>query len=162
MLPIMCIQPACMNIAVRMVTQRWPATIVAGISDQRITNAPPPASSIRKASPFTRTIAAVTAGNLRGRRDASASGIIPPTLLSSVLFEARPLAHWPLPLGWPERGREAASLGRAPPTAAQCDVECNRVLQPLRLRLHIGQGCLVVLLVGNQELKIRRDPRLTI
>ena len=33
MLPMMCIQPACMNIAVRMVIQWWPATISAGISD---------------------------------------------------------------------------------------------------------------------------------
>ena len=57
MLPIMCIQPACMNIAVRMVIQWWPATILAGISDHFITNASPPISSITKTIAFTTMIA---------------------------------------------------------------------------------------------------------
>src|SRR5208283_4249702 len=84
MLPMMCIQPPCMNIAVKMVIQWWPATMLAGISDHLNTNASPPISSITKTITFTTMIPVVTTGKLLGRRDASDNGIMPPTLSSSV------------------------------------------------------------------------------
>src|SRR5215472_11889668 len=67
MLPTMCDQPACMNIAVRIVIQCRPAAMSAGMTDQRSTKASPPSSSRTKTSAFTPTMAAVTAGQLVGR-----------------------------------------------------------------------------------------------
>ena len=80
MLPMMWDQLPCMNIAVRIVIQRWPATICAGIADHCITNASPRISSSTKTMTLTPMIAAVTTGTRTGRRDASPSGIKPPTL----------------------------------------------------------------------------------
>jgi len=75
MLPAMCDQPPCMNIAVRIVIRWWPEVISAGITDHCFTNASPPASSKAKTTTFVRMIKSVTTGMLTGRRDASPSGI---------------------------------------------------------------------------------------
>src|SRR5262249_190534 len=75
MLPMMCDQLPCMNMAVRIVIQRCPATISAGISDHRVTNSSPPNNSRIKTSPLIAMMAAVTMGKRVGRREASPSGI---------------------------------------------------------------------------------------
>ena len=90
MFPIMCIQPACMNSAVTMVIQCRPATISAGTTDHRCTNASPPISSNTKTIAFATMIAVVTMGKFLGRRDASDNGTIPPMLSSSVFRDTQP------------------------------------------------------------------------
>ena len=91
MLPIICSQPACMNIAVKIVIQPCPLMISAGITAHRATNASPSISSRKNTYAFAKTISNVTTANLRGRRDASDKGITVPTF-------ARLLVNWPLAL----------------------------------------------------------------
>src|SRR6516162_9798582 len=75
MLPMMCDQLPCMNIAVRIVTQSRPATMLAGMTDQRVTKGSPPASSSTNTRALTPMMIAVTKGNCVGRREASVRGI---------------------------------------------------------------------------------------
>ncbi len=82
MFPMMCSQPACMNIPVKMVIHPCPLVICAGITAQRSTNASPPSSSSRNTHAFAAIISAVTHANPRVRRDASPSGSIVPTSLA--------------------------------------------------------------------------------
>src|SRR5580693_5790680 len=84
MLPIMCDQLACMNIAVRIVIQWWPETICAGITDHAVTKASPLSSSRTKTKTFTTMMRIVMIGTCVGRRDASFNGIKPPIRYSSV------------------------------------------------------------------------------
>ena len=84
MLPMMCDQLACMNIAVRIVIKRWPEEICAGIADHAVTNASPPINSRTNTSTFTRMMRMVTMGTRVGRRDASSNGIKPPIQSSSM------------------------------------------------------------------------------
>ena len=79
MFPIMCDQLPCMNIALRMVIQRCPEVICAGIADHCMTNASPRISSRRNTKTFTAIMNAVMTGSRAGRREASLSGINPPT-----------------------------------------------------------------------------------
>src|SRR5215813_6578987 len=76
MLPMMCIQPPCMNIALKMVSQFLPETMSAGMTDHWRTNDSPPMISSTKTSTFIRIIAVVIAGYRAGRREASVKGII--------------------------------------------------------------------------------------
>src|SRR6266851_9775365 len=78
MLPRMCDQLPCMNIAVRIVIQWWPETICAGIADHWVTKLSPFINSSTKTKAFTRMMKTVTTGMRAGRRDASLNGIKPP------------------------------------------------------------------------------------
>ncbi len=80
----MCDQLACMNIAVKIVIQRCPETIWAGIADQAVTKASPPINSRTKTKQFTRMMRIVTMGMHAGRRVASPNGIMPPIAFSSI------------------------------------------------------------------------------
>jgi hypothetical protein len=64
--PISGPQLPCMNMAVRMVIQCRPATISAGTTDHRITNASPPLSSRKKTSTLIAMMHIVTVGHLMG------------------------------------------------------------------------------------------------
>lgn len=91
MLPMMCDQPPCINMAVRSVFQPWPALMSAGVTDHRVTNASPPISSRTNTKTLIRMMSIVTMGVRVGRRDASESGIMPAMLLSfSLSRSARP------------------------------------------------------------------------
>ena len=80
----MCIQPPCMNIAVKIVTQFFPATTSAGITDHCFTKASPPFSSNMKTKALSRMITNVATGKRLGRRDASDKGIMLTTPTSSI------------------------------------------------------------------------------
>ncbi len=62
MLPIMCIQPPCMNIALKIVSQLLPETMSAGMTDHCWTNESPPMISSAKTNAFATMIAVVTTG----------------------------------------------------------------------------------------------------
>ena len=66
MLPMMCIQPPCMNMEVRMVIQSRPATMSAGITDHCWTKASPPANSSRNTSALAAMIKHGDHGTMRG------------------------------------------------------------------------------------------------
>jgi hypothetical protein len=78
MLPMMCDQLPCMNMAVRIVIQCWPAVISAGVTDHRVTKASPPASSRTNTKALAAMIRTVVMGVLIVLRLASESGIMPP------------------------------------------------------------------------------------
>src|SRR5208282_3806336 len=94
MLPMMCDQLACINIAVRIVIHWWPEVIWAGIADHVVTNVSPPISSRTKTKQFTRMIRIVTMGMRAGRLDASPNGIMPPTRCSSIRRDKNQLQPW--------------------------------------------------------------------
>src|SRR5579859_5378804 len=76
MLPRMCSQPACMNMAVRMVMRLCPATMSAGTSDHWLMKASPPASSKKNTMKLMTMMVTVAMGKRTGRREASLSGIM--------------------------------------------------------------------------------------
>src|SRR5215470_19980680 len=74
MLPMMCDQLPCMNIAVSIVSRCWPEAIFAGTIDHRSTNGSPLMSSRMNTMKLITMIVSVTVGKLAGRRDTSVNG----------------------------------------------------------------------------------------
>src|SRR5258706_5287722 len=96
MLPPMCSQPACINMAVKIVTQSRPATMWAGTNDHLLIKASPPDNSSRKTRPLIKMMEMVTRGRCTGRREASPIGIIrfaPLQEKFSAIEENRPLGR---------------------------------------------------------------------
>ncbi len=82
-----------LNMAVRIVIQRWPPTMLAGTAAQLSTNASPPSNSCTKTNPLITIMGRVISGKCAGRRDASDNGMMVPTLFSrsSKRFDANEL-----------------------------------------------------------------------
>jgi len=90
-------QPACMNMALRMVIQLRPAIMSAGTSDQRSMKALPPASSSMKTSALVPISKVVMIGNRRGRREASPRGIMNFPYCEAIIaasFPAKSIIAW--------------------------------------------------------------------